>query len=226
MDDGTIVELALEDIHPYDENPRENELAIEKVTESIAEYGYQSLIIVDKDHVIIAGHTRYEALKRLGYESVKVIVSDMSPEKAAQYRIIDNKSSEFSTWTDSLEDELRKHFSDNADMLDTFFPNFNLDETFPDLMEERPEVLREVEEANKQVAEERERQRERDEARAAREVASPTNDDESARTDRLKAVRDEIVAEDGDEAVERPSAIQVMAVCPECDHEFVVEIGR
>ena len=65
-----VIYMSLKDIHPYPNNPRINDSAIEKVKNSIKEFGFRNPIIIDKNHVIIAGHTRYEASKRLGMEEV------------------------------------------------------------------------------------------------------------------------------------------------------------
>lgn len=123
-----IETVHLDKLIPYWRNPRNNDKAIEKVTESIREYGYQSPIIVDEKHTIIVGHSRYRALKELGYEEIQVVVSDMDAKKAKEYRIIDNRTSEYATWTDELQLEL-KEFTDTQ-ILDTFFPDIKLDPDF------------------------------------------------------------------------------------------------
>jgi len=93
-----IQRMKIEEIIPYWRNPRKNDTAIEKVKESIQKYGYTVPIILDKNNIIIAGHTRYKALKELDYKEVDVIVSDMDEDKAKQFRIVDNKTSEFASW--------------------------------------------------------------------------------------------------------------------------------
>lgn len=128
---GRLETVDIKDIHPYHRNPRNNLLAIEKVMESISEYGYQSPIIVDADHTIIVGHSRYEALRQLGYETIAVLVADMPPEKAAQYRLIDNKTSEFATWNSNLQIELGDAFALDPDVLSIFFPNIDLSAEVP-----------------------------------------------------------------------------------------------
>lgn len=89
-------------VKPYWRNPRNNEKSIELVKESIRQYGYNQPIVVDKDDIIVAGHTRYKALRQLGYEEVTVVVLDLPEDKAKQYRIADNKASEQSTWNEDL----------------------------------------------------------------------------------------------------------------------------
>jgi hypothetical protein len=102
-----IKTLSLRQIKPYANNPRENHDAVLKVIESIRTYGYNQLIAVDRKHVIIAGHTRYLALRELGWKKAAVMVLDLDENKARAYRIIDNKTSEYAQWTDDLYKELR-----------------------------------------------------------------------------------------------------------------------
>lgn len=91
--------LNLRDIHPYERNPRINAKAVEPVMKSIQKDGYRARIIVDNDGVIIAGHTRYEAMKRLGWTEAEVwIADDMTPEQIADYRIRDNLTADFAEW--------------------------------------------------------------------------------------------------------------------------------
>lgn len=100
--------LSLGDIYPYERNPRINDRAVEPVMKSIQKDGYRARIIVDKDGVIIAGHTRYEAMKRLGWTEAEVwIADDMTPEQIADYRIRDNLTADFAEWDFSeLEAEI------------------------------------------------------------------------------------------------------------------------
>jgi site-specific DNA-methyltransferase (adenine-specific) len=102
--------LSLGDIHPYERNPRINDKAVEPVMKSIQKDGYRARIIVDKDGVIIAGHTRYEAMKRLGWTEAEVwIADDMTPEQIADYRIRDNLTADFAEWDFSeLEAEIEE----------------------------------------------------------------------------------------------------------------------
>lgn len=95
----TIIEIPISDIFPYDNNPRNNNSAVLAVKKSIDEYGFQNPIIVDKDHVIIAGHTRYTAATQLGYKQLPcIVIDDLSDEKIKAFRLADNKVSEFSQW--------------------------------------------------------------------------------------------------------------------------------
>lgn len=88
---------------PYEQNPRRNDAAVEKVAASIREFGWDSAIVVDRDGVIIAGHTRLKAAKRLGLAEVPVIVrADLTPEQAAALRLADNKTAELAEWDEPI----------------------------------------------------------------------------------------------------------------------------
>lgn len=94
-----LVKLKLEDITPYENNPRKNDDAVNAVAESIKQCTYITPIIVDEDNVILAGHTRYKALKALGYEEVDCLICDgLSEEQKKKYRFLDNKTGEKATW--------------------------------------------------------------------------------------------------------------------------------
>ena len=89
----------LEDIRPYENNPRINDDAVEDVMESIRQCSYIAPIVVDEDGVILAGHTRYKALLRLGYDECDVIVAEgLNEEQKRKYRLYDNKTAELAEW--------------------------------------------------------------------------------------------------------------------------------
>lgn len=91
--------LRLEDIIPYQNNPRKNDNAVNAVAESIRQCSYIAPIIVDEGKVIIAGHTRYKALKALGMEEAQCLVCEgLSEEQKKKYRYLDNKTGEKATW--------------------------------------------------------------------------------------------------------------------------------
>lgn len=98
-----IQEIEVSKIVPYDNNPRRNQ-PVSLVAKSIKEFGFNSPIIVDKDNVVIAGHTRLKAAEKLKLKKVPCIVSNMSTEKAKAYRILDNKTSEIAEWDNFLLD--------------------------------------------------------------------------------------------------------------------------
>lgn len=97
-----IQEMKLTAIKPYENNPRKNDPAVEAVAASIKEFGWQQPIVVDRDMVIIAGHTRYKAAKKLKLKVVPVLVAEgLSDEQVKAYRLADNKSGELATWDEA-----------------------------------------------------------------------------------------------------------------------------
>lgn len=98
-----IIDKRLDEIRPYENNPRHNEYAVPYVKKSIEQYGFRVPIIIDKDGVIVAGHTRYLASLELGLETVPCsIVDDMTEEEVKEFRLVDNKVSEFAKWDEPL----------------------------------------------------------------------------------------------------------------------------
>jgi ParB-like chromosome segregation protein Spo0J len=71
-----IVEKKLKDIIPYEKNPRKNDNAVDAVASSISQFGFKVPVVIDKDGVIVCGHTRYKAAKKLGLEKVPCVVAD------------------------------------------------------------------------------------------------------------------------------------------------------
>ena len=93
-------------IRPYEKNPRRNDEAVDAVAASIREFGWQQPIVVDKDGVIIAGHTRYKAAKKLKCDTVPVVVADeLTEDQVKAYRLADNKTGELAEWDTALLDE-------------------------------------------------------------------------------------------------------------------------
>lgn len=120
------------DLKPYENNPRNNEGAIEVVANSIKEFGFKVPIVVDKNNVIVAGHTRYLAADTLGLEEVPVIVADdLTPAQIKAFRLADNKTAEKASWDfGKLGDELKELLElDDAkfNMTDFGFGEFELD---------------------------------------------------------------------------------------------------
>lgn len=98
-----VVAKKLNEIRPYEKNPRRNDDAVDAVAASIKEFGFQQPIVVDKDGVIIAGHTRYKAAKKLGLKTVPVVVADgLTDEQVKAYRLADNKTGELAEWEENL----------------------------------------------------------------------------------------------------------------------------
>ena len=103
-----IMMVKIGEIVPYKNNPRINDDAVEPVKESIRQFGFKVPMILDKDNVIVAGHTRYEAAKKLGMTEVPVIYADdLSEEQVRKFRLVDNKTAEFAEWDiEKLQEEL------------------------------------------------------------------------------------------------------------------------
>ena len=108
MQNKGITTLKLSELKPYDNNPRNNAHAVDAVAESIREFGFKVPIIIDRNNVIVAGHTRYLAAAQLGLEEVPCIIADdLTDEQVKAFRLADNKTAELSEWNfDMLEDEL------------------------------------------------------------------------------------------------------------------------
>lgn len=95
--------LNVQELKEYENNPRINKKSIEKVADSIRSYGWKVPIVVDEDMVILAGHTRLSAAKLLNIDEVPVhIAKDLSEEQKTAYRIMDNKSQDYSEWDNKL----------------------------------------------------------------------------------------------------------------------------
>ena len=103
-----IVMMKISDIKEYENNPRKNDQAVEAVASSIRSFGFKVPIIIDSNNVIIAGHTRLKASKKLGYTEVPcLIASDLTSEQVKAFRLADNKVSELAEWDlDKLSEEL------------------------------------------------------------------------------------------------------------------------
>lgn len=128
-----IIQLKLEDIKPYEKNPRKNDDAVKYVAESIKQFGFKVPIVLDKDNVIVAGHTRYKAAKKLKMTEVPcVIADDLTDEQVKAYRLADNKVAEKADWDfDLLNSEL-------DDLFDFDMTVFGFED---DVIEEEPEVV-------------------------------------------------------------------------------------
>nr|DAZ07884.1 MAG TPA: ParB protein [Caudoviricetes sp.] len=144
-----IVNLKLSEIKPYENNPRYNDDAVDKVAKSIQEFGFKVPIVVDKDGVIIAGHTRLKAAKKIGLKEVPVIVAkDLSPAKVKAFRLADNKVSDYSIWDN------KKLLEELESMEEGIFTGFEFSDFMNDV--ESMNEITELDEADKSVIEDNE----------------------------------------------------------------------
>ena len=105
-----LEQVAISRLKEYENNPRNNEIAIDKIAASIKRLGFLFPIVIDINYVIICGHTRKKACERLGIKSAPCIrVDDLTPEQVCYFRLVDNRTSEYSSWDFSrLEEELKR----------------------------------------------------------------------------------------------------------------------
>nr|DAO43705.1 MAG TPA: ParB protein [Caudoviricetes sp.] len=132
-----IVDKPIEQLIPYEKNARNNTQSVDKVAKSIKKFGFRVPIVIDKDNVIVAGHTRHAAAKKLGMKEVPCIVADdLTENQIKAYRLADNRVAEFSLWDFQLLNEELESIAD-IDMGDFGFEiKFNDDDIVVDQEEE------------------------------------------------------------------------------------------
>lgn len=126
MKDLEVIYKKIDELIPYENNPRNNDGAVEAVAKSIKEFGFKVPIVIDKEGVIAAGHTRLKAAKELGLKEVPcVIANDLTPERIKAFRLADNKVGELAEWDFEL---LESEFED-LESLDLFtgFEDFEIE---------------------------------------------------------------------------------------------------
>lgn len=135
-----IIYKKTRDLIEYKNNPRKNDNAVDYVAKSIKEFGFKVPIIVDKNNVVVAGHTRLKACKKLGIEEAPVIVADdLTEEQIKAFRLIENKTSENAKWdNEKLHDELLELPNFDFKGFDLEIPEIKLD------IEENTEFHREM----------------------------------------------------------------------------------
>lgn len=138
-----IIEKKIDELIPYENNPRINDDAVEYVANSIAEFGFRVPIVIDRDNVIVCGHTRYKAANRLKMSTVPcVIADDLTEEQAKAFRLVDNKTQELAEWDwNIIFEEL--NLIDGIDMNKMGFEDF-LDEDVGELKERKIESGEEI----------------------------------------------------------------------------------
>lgn len=94
-----ILSLPLSDVRPYEKNPRKNDNAVDAVAASIRQFGFLVPLVIDREHIIVAGHTRYKAAQRLGMKTVPCVVADeLTEDQIKAFRLADNKVGEMAQW--------------------------------------------------------------------------------------------------------------------------------
>ena len=132
MAEMKIQMMDINDIRPYENNPRRNEKAVDAVAKSIEKFGFKNPIIIDKDNVIISGHTRRLASIKLGLKEVPVIVGDdLTEAQVKAFRLADNRVAELAVWDeDLLKEEMAKAI--DMDLQDFGFDPEDIDEILED----------------------------------------------------------------------------------------------
>ena len=142
-----VIEKFINEIKPYEKNPRKNDEAVEYVANSIKEFGFKVPIVIDKNGVIVAGHTRYKAAQKLGLEKLPCIIADdLTEQQIKAFRIADNKVGEFAEWDfDLLNTELKDITDLNVEQFGfTDIDILNFDESaLEDLFTDAPEKEKE-----------------------------------------------------------------------------------
>lgn len=105
--------ISISELKRYENNPRYNEKAIDKVADSIKSFGFKVPIVIDKNNIIVCGDTRYQASVKLGLKEIPCIIADdLTDKQIKAYRLADNKVAEFSEWDFSLLEEELLDISD------------------------------------------------------------------------------------------------------------------
>lgn len=127
-----IIYKKTSELIPYENNPRINDHAVKAVANSIKEFGFKNPIVIDKNNVIAAGHTRVKASEQLGIEEVPCIMADdLTDEQIKAFRLADNKTAELADWDFELLDlELGELGELGFDMSDFGFENSSQEKIF------------------------------------------------------------------------------------------------
>lgn len=130
-----IVNKSVSEIKPYEKNPRKNDDAVKYVAESIKQFGFKVPVVIDKNGVIVAGHTRWKAAKELKLETLPCVVADdLTEEQIKAFRLVDNKVSEKAGWDFALlEEELDDLFDFDMEVFGFFeHEDVNISDFFED----------------------------------------------------------------------------------------------
>lgn len=146
-----IKNIKLEDLKPYEKNPRKNDEAVKYVVNSIREFGFKVPIIIDKNNIIVAGHTRYKAAQKLGLKEVPCIIADdLTDEQIKAFRLADNKVAEQANWENGLLMKELDELFGKFDMSDFGF-SVQIENLMEDVEEPEQVIASELDEANNYV---------------------------------------------------------------------------
>jgi hypothetical protein len=123
-----IEQLDIDTIIPYARNPRKNDAAVDAVAASIKEFGFKQPVVIDAENVIVAGHTRVKAAKKLGISTIPCVrADDLTEQQVKAYRLVDNKTNDLSPWDFGLLAEELKEIDLSLDAIEASFPQEELD---------------------------------------------------------------------------------------------------
>lgn len=130
-----VVYKGVDELIPYINNPRFNDEAVDAVASSIKNFGFKNPIVIDSDNEIINGHTRLKAAKKLGLDTVPVIVADdLTEAQKKAFRLADNKVSEIAEWDmELLKSELEELMGNEFDISKTAFTQVEIDGMFDEI---------------------------------------------------------------------------------------------
>lgn len=147
----TIIDKPIDELIPYANNPRHNDDAVFAVANSISQFGFKVPVVVDRENVIVCGHTRYKAAQKLGLKTVPCIIADdLTPDQINAFRLADNKTAELADWDMSKLEEELEGLANDFDMEDFGFkeletldePSEIADDDFDDAPPEDPKAKR------------------------------------------------------------------------------------
>lgn len=134
-----IINVKVGDLIPYENNPRKNDEAVDKVALSISAFGFKVPIVIDRNNVVVTGHTRLKAAQKLGLTEVPCIrADDLTDEQIKAFRLADNKVAEFSSWD---EEKLMQELEELGDIDMSLYG-------FDELAAEADEITAESQEGN------------------------------------------------------------------------------
>ena len=147
-----IIYVGISKLQEYENNPRNNDKAVDVVSKSIQEFGFKVPIIIDKNYVIVCGHTRYKAALQLGMNEVPCIVADdLTEEQVNAFRLVDNKTSELAGWDyNVLDKELRDLLESSIDLTEYGFEKYE-DVDIDGLFNEETDTAEDIKEKEKKM---------------------------------------------------------------------------